>query len=493
METRSAKNPRPLSEAELEEHRLQLAKKENQLREQAAHFERRREEFELEKHEVEQEMNLIREGLTAREQELTGRTASTSEPQAAPLNMHNELIREIDYLRAEVERIKGIGSPRTHGPGLHERFGYSDNPNDSLAPRVSYREALEAVPSFDGRNVTLNQFLQACRRAKDLLPPSSERNLTRLLINKLRGRAYSAVEDEPCDTITQLGDLLSSAFGSAKTIDQYRGELSCIHLLPREHILDYIGRVKTLRGSIIDAERRSRGITQDFAREIDMFTARSFCEGLPLEFRLQLGTDHYKDPFAAFSRAKELAARREKDLERFGGITRSESLPERTPPSSPKGTAPPRNYAPAYTRREFERGPLVSRPPPLQPRMNTYPISQTSRIGNTSWRTSDNRDRGSPRPYAPRDVTRAENRHDTSHRQYPRADDSSVKICRYCKARGHVIEECRKRQYNNSRREQGNGNPPPGTADGPRAGIPRESTRPVNAISENPTGNSASQ
>lgn len=136
---------------------------------------------------------------------------------------------------------------------------------------------------------------------------SSERNLTPLLINRLRGRAQAAVEDEPCDNITQLVDLLTSAFGLQKTINQYRGELSIIYIRKGEHILDYVSRVKDLRSAIIDSERREYGhLTNGQLAEINTLTARSFCEGLPLEYRLQFHTACYSQPFEAFKRVSLL-------------------------------------------------------------------------------------------------------------------------------------------------------------------------------------------
>lgn len=111
----------------------------------------------------------------------------------------------------------------------HGNYGNTSNSNAQL-PKVSFREATESVSSFEGYNIPLAQFTRACPRAREIVSPSSERNLTKLLINKLRGKAYYAVEDEPCDSMTQMMDLLNGAFGSPKTIDQYRGELSTIYL-----------------------------------------------------------------------------------------------------------------------------------------------------------------------------------------------------------------------------------------------------------------------
>jgi hypothetical protein len=101
----------------------------------------------------------------------------------------------------------------------------------------------------------LNSREHADVRKKSYPPLPSERNFTRLLLNKLRGRVLVAVEDERCDNVIQLIDLLISAFGIQKTIDQYKDELSTVYLKPNKHILNYISRIKNLRSAIIDAER----------------------------------------------------------------------------------------------------------------------------------------------------------------------------------------------------------------------------------------------
>lgn len=95
---------------------------------------------------------------------------------------------------------------------------------------MSFREATESVPFFDGYNISVAKFARACRRAREIVPPSAEGNLTKLLISRLEERAYTVVEDEPCNTITDFIDLLTGAFGTAKILDQYRGELSIIYL-----------------------------------------------------------------------------------------------------------------------------------------------------------------------------------------------------------------------------------------------------------------------
>lgn len=129
---------------------------------------------------------------------------------------------------------------------------------------------------YDGYNIPLAQFTRAYRRAHEIIPASAERNLTKLLINKLTERAYYAVEGEPCDTVTELIDLLIGAFGSLKTLDQYCGELSTVFLRSNEHVFDYISRVKDIRTAILDAKRRDKkGLNPRFVAEINDLTAHA--------------------------------------------------------------------------------------------------------------------------------------------------------------------------------------------------------------------------
>lgn len=273
METRKkgGKTPSVLTEAEIEEYQNQLSMKENQMREQSELLQRQREAFKLEMENSRRNLEKIRSNLLNREMELNKQASSG-------LEHDNEGKKRHEF----TDLTQGIGQPNHGGlsdphappfsPSHHTGARHYDGHTSSIyhphdfthknpGPCLSFRETLETGPSFDRRIIPLLQFIRACRRAKDILLPSSERNLTRLLFTKLRGRAACAVEDEICETITQLTDLLNSAFGSPKTIDQYRGELSTIHLKHNEHILDYITRAKALRSSILDSERRECGLT----------------------------------------------------------------------------------------------------------------------------------------------------------------------------------------------------------------------------------------
>ncbi|XP_024941855.1 uncharacterized protein LOC112494513 [Cephus cinctus] len=56
-------------------------------------------------------------------------------------------------------------------------------------PHSSLKDALEGVPTFDGSNISVHTFIQACKNAKELVSPAVISPLIRLLKNKLRGEA----------------------------------------------------------------------------------------------------------------------------------------------------------------------------------------------------------------------------------------------------------------------------------------------------------------
>ncbi|KYN18585.1 hypothetical protein ALC57_09099 [Trachymyrmex cornetzi] len=194
MDTRATKRDdgAKLSEEELETLRQALVKQEERLRKQGAALDRERAEIGKER-ETEKRLEQSDESHAYEDSKIRDLLSS----------FKDEIFRELNNLRRDVDKVRLHDPPLTPSDGqrpfesqphafLHEESSIES----SQPPKVSFREATECVPSFDGYNIPLSQFIRACRRAKETVPPSSERNLTKILINKLRGRAYYAVEDE---------------------------------------------------------------------------------------------------------------------------------------------------------------------------------------------------------------------------------------------------------------------------------------------------------
>jgi hypothetical protein len=242
------------------------------------------------------------------------------------------------------------------------------------------------------------------------------------------------VDDEPCNDVTELIDLLTNAFSIQKTIDQYKGDLSTIFLKPNEHILDYISRVKDLQSTIIDADRREYGYVGQHLTDINTLMARSFCEGLPLKYRLQLKLESYINPFEAFSAAKIIAKRLELDKTRYG-----------------------RNL------QNFNIHPIRQISQPVTHSTNTLTrMRRDYNEGNpTSHNSNNNRPRYSNNSPPPPNIQNSSQNAPYRHSSY------YDKQCNYCKMYGHLEKDCRRKRYCESQ-QQGNKASPSGRQDNPR-------------------------
>jgi len=296
-----------------------------------------------------------------------------------------------------------------------------------------------------------------------MVPASAETSLTKVLINKLRGFAYYAVEDEPCETISQLADLLSGAFGSQRNVDQCRGDLANIFRKGGEHMLEYVSRAKALRNDVLDAERRSRGrLDHRIIAEIDSLTTKAFCNGLGLDYRLQMRPEQFASPFDAFAEAKILAGREELDRSRVSNHSRRDSTFPASPPLA--RSTPERN-------RTFPRN---------QPARQYGHYSPTNDLDNPR-RAGYSREINTRSPDNYRSYDDRNARDSANYR-----NDNRSKWCRYCKNAGHEIEECRKREFNNSHPRQGNAGNPSRMTDESRAGRSQDQSRPIHAIETQP-------
>lgn len=296
-----------------------------------------------------------------------------------------------------------ISSPSEAPAAASSSFNFSSplvqaaNLTNSFTPSTNYpksylRDALELVPKYDGHNLPVWQFARACKRAKEAVPSVDEALFVRMLRNKLSHHAYLAVEDENHLTVEKFLDSLKRIFGSGRSSNYYRGQLSMAYKKPNEHILDYIGRVKDLRTAIVEGDQTNldRTLNETELATIESFALEALYEGLPREYRTELRAEGYSSFQDACSKILVINKR----------LEREEARNRNT-----------RNF-----------------------RDNSLP-SNATRIPQRDPPNSSNGQSNHP-------------------------DHGNQKICSYCKKFGHLVLECRKRQYdnNNSYRNFSNNN-----------------------------------
>lgn len=165
---------------------------------------------------------------------------------------------------------------------------------------------------------------------------------------------------------------------------------------PNEHILNYISRVKDLRNAIVEGDQTlyKRSLSSVEISHIDSFTLESFFESLPAEYRTEIRMEKDDNLNTIYNKVISASKCLERDQARFRD-SRSQAAPQISPQNPPVA--------------------ILQRPPRA-----FMPVPQA--FGS--------------------DVS----------------SDFPTKICNYCKRIGHLISECRKRQYNNNVNENQNAN-----------------------------------
>lgn len=322
MDTRSKKNT--LTEDEVHILQEQLLRKQQQLKEQEEALHRKHSEAEERLNEIdskEKEYNLRYREIDEQYQDQTRNNETNLNSRVEQLLTN--MMTNFNLLQKEVVQIRADIQPGQQGTSREGAPDVSSGPHNPQYtgptwPQLTFKDALESVPIFNGENIPLLKFTRACNRIKDMFPANQEPTLARLLRNKLKGRAYTAVEDDNFETVKEFTDVLKGVFGATKSVNQYRGELGSIVKARYEHTIDYISRVKDLHAAILEEETASKGpLRATTIKDIEVETLECFVAGLPPTFRTNLKIEGYTKLSEAYSAAIKVEKEFEKDRFKF--------------------------------------------------------------------------------------------------------------------------------------------------------------------------------
>lgn len=438
-ETRSTKTPKPLSEDEVKILQDQLLIKQQRLAEQEKLIQDRARDTEntykqLQKRESEfmdrerqQAERLAAEQAMINQQQVLADTSGAAygnsqiTENATIMDTLRTLIRDVANFKDDLAEIRDIRRQSSNAQfSTPSRPPRAPAPIDLQAPRLTYKEALESVPTFDGESTPVLKFARACNRLKEMFPLECEPTLTRLLRNKLRGKAYTAVEDDIFLTIDAFVDQLKTIFGASKSVNQYRGELGNIAKGKNEHVIDYISRVKDLHCAIIEGESKNLGpLTRDREQYFENETLLCFLSGLPPDFRVRLRLEGYNNLSSAYA----TAIRVEKEIDRDRAHFSNKSEPK-------TATAPAQVKTSTTDKRGCEH------------------CNKTGHAIEKCWLKNPEL-----RP----------NRSNTDKRERTKGA-----ICDYCSKPGHTREQCFKLR-NDEKRKSGNGDSRPSSSGASRS------------------------
>jgi hypothetical protein len=384
---------RVLTRSQLNLYTQNLNEKEAQLTAQAETLRNREENLLTFQRTLEQDRNM--EGSSA-----TG----FSEQLAAQLTLMERLSEQVTNIGRRMNIIEHSTNMQEH----YDRVESQRPPTPIQNSPIRLKDAIDTIPKFDGHKMSVFHFTKICERALQLIPEYQEYHLVQLIINKLQGHAYAAVEGVEFNSLRDLMRRLKLIFGTNKSVDQHRGELANIFMKANENIFDYIARVQELRTAIIDGEADICGYLEDEIKDnIEKSVTNSFINGLPSDLLVRVKLErHYtleQNIVAAIQLSKTLEA--ENLRKRNTIFNRAYTLPRADI-----------NYS---TARQTVNN--VDNNPPIinNPRNNNNTSTTAPFI----------------KPLVP---------------GQPGPNYPAIKICRYCKSSGHFMSECRKLAYRKS-------------------------------------------
>lgn len=360
--------------------------------------------------------------------------------------------------------------------------------------RLSIKDALEAVPTFDGDNASFSHFVEGCEEALSMIAPSQEIILVRAIRNKLKGDAHRSILGKVFNTLQSLVEFLRNRYGSRESVYEAQARLAYICQKDGEKVSTYANRVREIGKRILDAQKRqSNEVSQEFHKSMEEHLKICFLRGLDPEIKI------LKD--GTFDEVETRAIDAERELETIKMIREVVLGNKASIDNKRVANASLRRVNAEPVKCQFchknghtaDRCRLIGKPPVHQNLSNNTNSSQSNFSRNDQYTNHNNRGQGNYNNYnnysynSNRGNNNQNNNINTYTRELPPPPGRSPQnhgnqiICRYCKKEGHVLADCRKRAYNNQiRNNQGQGNEPIPAKTGATPG--NTNTRPTRAI-----------
>ena len=177
----------------------------------------------------------------------------------------------------------------------------------SIADTLAIQQAVSHIPVYDGKNISIRDFIQDIVNAATYVTPASESALITAVLGRLTGIARECTRNKQFQRITELIDLLKERFAPGKpfecyVVDIYRDE-SVNDMYDRLHY--YLSGARTA----LEA-RHTNEIATTTMIPINVAALRAFIRGLPDDTSSAVDARDPKTLESAFKHAKHAEERR---------------------------------------------------------------------------------------------------------------------------------------------------------------------------------------
>ncbi|KAJ0175263.1 hypothetical protein K1T71_009404 [Dendrolimus kikuchii] len=289
------------------------------------------------------------------------------------------------------------------------------SPVSSHTVKMNFTDLTRFIKTFDGDRNKLSPFLRNCENALNLINPNQYEILFKFILSQLEGKAEAICSLKVFSNWSDLKQFLKSNFGECKHRNHLLLDLQNCRMKPNESALQYSTRLEThltrLQTDISHSTINQGELLGRLANTEDL-ALHTFLLGLPSHISNILRCRNPEN----LAEAINLAIQEEK-FYNYAQSSQSRNSVESKPKCRLCGK-PGHTDRSCYSNRHRPIHNVAFQPRPSQSIPNTSPPNPT--------------------------------------------------ICAYCKAVGHHINQCRKREYNNTNRQrfsnptnhQINSNPP---------------------------------
>jgi len=132
----------------------------------------------------------------------------------------NQRVNNLEVLQKSVQPTNSqpfAYAEQANAQHIQQEINPTNSPPDLFSP-IRFKDAVNTIPEFDGHKMSVFHFSKICERALELIPQYYEYHLVQLIIIKLQGHAYAAVEGHEYATVLELTRRLKKIFGPNKSV-----------------------------------------------------------------------------------------------------------------------------------------------------------------------------------------------------------------------------------------------------------------------------------
>ena len=104
-------------------------------------------------------------------------------------------------------------------------------------------EIARILPEFDGKNISITEFIRECREAEEFIDPNDKNSFLKIVKSRVIGEARNYLQFKTFNNLEQLLSEIKRAFTPTKNMPQLQIELARVKQGPQEKVAKYGLRV----------------------------------------------------------------------------------------------------------------------------------------------------------------------------------------------------------------------------------------------------------